>query len=174
MTGLIIPKSVAARAHAAASAAAEAQSVAKTAKPGAIQSDIDVTHPWLGEDVPTELMAKLQSIRAMHRFNLLVKRVEVKSKIGNIFIPDAAKHDMNWLQGLGVVVLVGPSVYRGAKFEDVGLTQDDAPKVGDAIWFNARVPLKVKIDGVEYLSLPDDAILMTIPREEAHRFSFNF
>ena len=164
MTGLIIPKHVA---RSAIAAAAEKQA-------GAIQTDVDAGHPWLGEDIPTDLMAKLQTMRAMHRFNLLVKRIEVKAKIGAIHIPDSARHDMNWLQGLGIVCASGPSVYRGAKFDDVGLTQDDAPKVGDAIWFNARVPLKVKIDGVEYLALPDDAILMTIPRDEIHRFSFNF
>ena len=163
MTGLIIPKQVAR----AAIAAAEKQA-------GAIQTNVDADHPWLGEDIPTDLMEKLQATRAMHRFNLLVKRIEVKSKIGAIHIPDSARHDMNWLQGLGIVCASGPSVYKGAKFDDVGLTQDDAPKVGDAIWFNARVPLKVKIDGVEYLALPDDAILMTIPRDEIHRFTFNF
>lgn len=166
MTGLIIPNHVARAATAAA--------VEKQAQAGAIQNDIDTAHPWLGEDVPTDLMERLQAMRAVHRFNLLVKRIEVKAKIGLIHIPDSARHDMNWLQGLGVVCVTGPSVYRGAKFDDVGLSQDDAPKVGDAIWFNARVPLKVKIDGAEYLALPDDAILMTIPRDEIHRFSFNF
>lgn len=145
-----------------------------TKLPGAIQTSVDPDHPWLGEAVPLDLMAKLQAMNAIHRFNLLVKRIDIKRKINGIHLPDSVVSDMQWLQGLGVVCVVGPAVYRGAKFEDVGLTPDMAPKVGDAIWFNARVPLKVKIDGVEYLAMPDDAILMTIPRDELHRFSFNF
>lgn len=165
MSGLVIPTHVAARIHAGEAA----KSV-----PGAIQSSIDTEHPWLGEDVPTELMEKLQALRAVHRFNLLVKRIDIKRKVGSVILPDSVVADMQWMQGLGVVCVSGPSVYKGAKFDDVGLSQNDAPKVGDAIWFNARVPLKVKIDGVEYLAMPDDAILMTIPRDEIHRFSFNF
>ncbi len=171
MTGLIIPKHVA---RAATKAAAEKQEAVALKPAGAIQSSIDVGHPWLGEDVPDALVKKLQDMRAVHRFNILVKRVDIKRKVGSVYIPDSVAADMQWLQGLGVVVVVGPSVYRGQKFEDVGLSPDDAPKVGDAVWFNARVPQKIKMDGIEFLLLPDDALLMTIPREDLHRFSFNF
>lgn len=129
-------------------------------------SGVCLTDKFLGEKIP------LEAIIEPDRFYVVVKQVAIKQKIGSILMPTSAVDAQSWTHGMALVIKVGPSVYRGRKFEDVGLTPDDGPKVGDVIYFEARTPRRLKVDGEEYLLIPDDAIMGRFSREHLARTSF--
>lgn len=122
---------------------------------------------FLGEHVPLEAIPEPQ------RFNVFVKQINLRAKIGSIHIPDTVQADQQWSHGMGLVVKVGPSVYRGAKFEDVGLTPDMGPQVGDIYWFLARAPQRIFVDNELYMLLADDALLAKFDRRQLDRVRFS-
>ena len=111
---------------------------------------------------------------APHRFYLLVKQYGVKKQIGSIFVPESAVDAQEWTHGLGVVLRVGPSVYRGRRFEEINLGPDDGPKAGDIVMFEARQPKRFRFHGHTYFLLPDDACTITVAPEAADHVSFKF
>ena len=71
-------------------------------------------------------------------FNMVVAPIAVRTKIGSIFLPAKVVDDSKWYHGLGQVKFVGEACYTGRRFEDMGLTPDKAPKVGDLVYYNPR------------------------------------
>lgn len=134
----------------------------KKPSPSSIGDDI-----WLGETVPVE------AIPNPDRFNLVIKQVEIKKKIGAIIIPGQVVDTQSYTHGMAVVVKAGPSVYRGKKFEDMGLTPEDGPKVGDVVFYESRAPRRFKVDGEEFLVIPDDAVIARFDRAHLNRIGFN-
>ncbi len=133
----------------------------------AVKSDSDTSDMWLGEKVP------LEAVPEPDRFNLVIKQVEVKKKFGSIIAPPSTIDAQSWTHGMAVVVKCGPSVYRGKKFEDMGLSPEDGPKVGDVIYYESRAPKRFKVDGEEFLIIPDDAVLARFKRENLSRIGFS-
>jgi co-chaperonin GroES (HSP10) len=105
-------------------------------------------------------------------FNLVVAPIAVRTKIGSIFLPAKVVDDSKWYHGLGQVKFVGEACYTGRRFEDMGLTPDKAPKVGDLVYYNAKTPARLKIDGKLYVVLTDDSITMVFDREGIDRLNF--
>lgn len=127
---------------------------------------------WLGEDVPP-----LAHIPNPKLWRVVVKQVGIKKKIKTasgfeLELPDQVVSDQEWTHGMCVVVKVGPAVYRGKKFEDIGVTPEDGPQVGQIYSFEARQPKRFKIDGVQLIELADDALTMQFDKEHLHRVSF--
>jgi co-chaperonin GroES (HSP10) len=124
---------------------------------------------WFGEKVPVDVLERVK----LERFQVLVKQVNVKEmSAGGILLPDQAKDDQTWTHGMCQICALGPSVYRGRKYVDMDLTPRDAPKVGEVFWFNARAPQRIKIDGITFMAIPDDGLVMRIAREDINRVSF--
>lgn len=127
---------------------------------------------WLGEDVPP-----LAHIPDPKLWRVVVKQIGIKKKIvtasGHEFLmPDQVVADQEWTHGMCIVVKVGPAVYRGKKFEDLGLTPEDGPQVGHIYSFEARQPKRFKVDGVQLIELADDALSMQFHKDHLHRVSF--
>jgi co-chaperonin GroES (HSP10) len=113
-----------------------------------------------------------QGVPTPHRYLVLVMPVMVKSKIGSIFLPDQAVDDQLWINGLGKVCAVGPGVYKGRRFEEIGLTPEDAPKIGDVVVYNAKSPNRIMVDGRKLLFVNDDALFGTVDPASAHLITF--
>lgn len=129
---------------------------------------VDAADKWLGEDVPPEHM-----IPEPERFLLLVKQYGVKRKIGSIELPDQLVDAQSYTHGLGLVVKAGKGVYQGRKFEDLGLSADDAPKPGQLVTFEARgAPRRIWINGIELLFIADDSVTSRVLPEQAQHISF--
>lgn len=121
---------------------------------------------FMGEKVP------LEAIPDPQRFHVVLKQYNLRSKIGSVLLPETAVADRQWSHGMGIVVKVGPSVYRGAKFEDVGLTPEMGPQVGELYWFSARAPMRILVDGELYLLMSDDALLGKFNKNHINRVRF--
>jgi co-chaperonin GroES (HSP10) len=111
-------------------------------------------------------------LNGMERFYLLIRQAEVKKQIGKILLADETISGQEWNHGLAEVIMVGPAAFKGQRFADMGLTGDDAPKVGDYIIFQSRAPYRFKIDGQLYLIIADDGFLARVKRDQAHRIAF--
>jgi chaperonin GroES len=86
--------------------------------------------------------------------NVLVERIEAETKTsGGIIIPDTAKEK----PAEGKVFAVG----KGSRDEAGKITPLEV-KVGDRILFEKWGATEVKIDGKEYLILPESKILAII------------
>jgi len=131
-------------------------------------NQLDLSDPWLGEAVPP-----LENIGEPFTWRLVIKQVAIRKKIGSIELPDSAVDAQSWTHGLGIVLKLGPCAFKGRKWEDLGLADEDKPKVGQLIAFQARgVPTRLKVDGIELLVIPDDAFYMTLTPEQAQHVSF--
>lgn len=110
------------------------------------------------------------------RWLMIVTPVGIKKKSkGGILIPEQAQDDQYWTSGLGMVVAHGPAVYRGRQFADKGLSPEDAPPVGSLVVYNAKTPLRVKVDDLVLIYINDDATLARVPdASQAHRIVFTF
>lgn len=113
-----------------------------------------------------------EGIPTPERFLLFVMPVDVKDRIGSLFIPDSAVEAQLWVNGIGKVCAKGPGVYRGRRFEEQGLTPDDAPSVGDLVIYNAKSPNRIKIAGRTLILVADDAILARVDPAHAHKIVF--
>ncbi len=122
---------------------------------------------WMGEHVPLEALPEPE------RFNVLIKQVNIKKVTAKgILIPETVQSDQQWSHGMGLVVKVGPSVFRGTKFLDVGLTPEMGPAPGDIYWFQARAPMRLFVDDELYMLLADDGLLAKFDRKQLSRVRF--
>lgn len=123
-----------------------------------------------GADVPV-----LEHVPDPERYYLAVAQYKVKKKVGSILLPDSAVDAQGWTHGLAVVLKVGPCAFKGRKMEDLGLSPENAPKVGDIVCYTARVvPSRLKVDGIEVMYIPDDAPYARVTPAQAQFVTFNF
>lgn len=124
--------------------------------------------PFHGAEVP-----ELWKIPSPARWNIVIRQLGIKEKIGSLYMPDSVKDAQSYTHGMGVVLKVGASVFRGKKYEDLGLSPDDGPKPGDIVCFRAHsAPTRFKVDGIELMVIPDDAYYATVSPEQADFISF--
>lgn len=135
------------------------------------KSPYDLRDRWLGEDVaPDWLLARVK----LERYQILVRQLGIKKRIGTIIVPDSVVDSQRWTHGLVMVIKLGPGVYAGKRFEDMGLSRDDAPKPGDVWAIESRISASRRCDllGSEYFILPDDCGFMRIERDAAHLVTY--
>jgi co-chaperonin GroES (HSP10) len=123
---------------------------------------------------PRHTPEQIQAAIKVHRFQVLLRHhlLRKTSANGLIILTDQTIADQHWTHGMAEVVAVGPSVYRGKKFEDMGLTPEDGPKVGDIVFFESRAPRRFKFNGELLLMVPDDAIGFSVDPDHADKISF--
>lgn len=121
---------------------------------------------WLGEKVPIDAIPDPQL------WNVVVKQIAIKKRVGNILLPDQTISDQEWTHGLCMVIKVGPAVYRGKKFEDMEITPEMAPKPGDIYKFKARTPERFQVDGETFIEVADDALTLKVDRKAIDRIAF--
>lgn len=127
----------------------------------------------LSEVVHNESVPATHLIPEPARYFLVIRQVGIKDKIGSILMPDSAKDAQSYTHGLGIVLKVGPAAFKGRKFEDMGLTPEHAPKVGDIVQFQARgVPTRFKVLDIELMCIPDDAYYATVLPDQVPYISF--
>lgn len=115
----------------------------------------------------------LEALPEPERFHMVVKPTGIRKKSkGGILFTDHTVSDQEWTHGIAMVCILGPSVFAGKRFEDLGLSRSNAPKVGDLVYVHARSPLRFKCDGELYLIVGDDTILGRFNKEHVHRISF--
>lgn len=124
--------------------------------------------PYVSED----LKIPLDALPYPERFNIIVKPVGVKKMIGSLIMPDQVVDGQQWTHGTAVVCRVGPSVFRGQRFKDMGLGPEDGPKVGDLVYIMPRNPNRFKVDGEIYMLIADDGIFARLDPKQAHRIEY--
>lgn len=177
MSGLLLPKGTYIARQREKAAAAAAAAAASSVSP-----DAGTNHPFapvqsMGKDCSGielyDLSTPIPSyVPTPARFLIALMPVSVKDKIGNVWLPDTAIEQQMWINGIGKVCALGPGVFKGRRFEDMGLTPEDAPKVGDLVIYNAKTPNRFKVDGVTLILVADDGYHMTVDPEHAHRITF--
>jgi co-chaperonin GroES (HSP10) len=126
--------------------------------------------PYVNED----LNIPLEALPYPERFNLIVRQVSIKKKIGSIILADQTVSAQEWTHGTAVVCKVGPSVFRGQRFKDMGLGPEDGPKVGDLVYVMPRNPNRFEVDGELYMLIADDGIFARLDPKHAHRITYKF
>ena len=91
--------------------------------------------------------------------NVVVEHVEQDDKTtGGIFLPDTAKEKAQE----GVIRAVGPG-----RVTDKGATVETHVKVGERVLYRKYSGSEVKIDGTEYLIVPEKDILAIVDKVPA-------
>ena len=124
--------------------------------------------------VDNELKVPLEALPNPERFNLIVKPVGIKRKVGSIILADQSVDAQEWTHGTALVCKVGPSVFRGQRFKDMGLAPSDGPKVGDLVYIMPRNPNRFEVDGELYMLIADDGIYARLDPQHAHRIKYKF
>jgi len=115
----------------------------------------------------------LDKVPTPARWNLVVRQLGIKEKIGSLYMPDSVKDAQSYTHGMAVVLKVGSCVYRGRKYEDLGLSPEDGPQVGDIICFRAHsAPTRFKVQDIELMVIPDDAYYATVAPDQVDAISF--
>lgn len=132
---------------------------------------MDIDDPWFGEDIADIV----EAVSPPDRFYMAITQCQVRKKVGSIIIPGKAVEDQEWTHGLGIVVKVGPAVYEGRRFADIGLSKETHGfKPGDLVHFNAGAsPRRAYFDGRLFLYITDDAVISRPDRRFVHRMSFH-
>lgn len=125
---------------------------------------------WLGENVTQDMLDAVEP----KLWYVVVKQVGIRERsAGGILYTDQTVADMEWTMGLCVVCKLGPAVYTGPKFQDLGLTPADGPQVGDVYRFQARNPTRYRLYGETFIEVADDALTSKFNRKHLHEVSFN-
>ena len=91
--------------------------------------------------------------------NVVVEHVEQQDKSsGGVFLPDTAKEKPQE----GIIRAVGPG-----RITDKGNVVDMHVKVGDRVLYRKYSGSEVKIDGTEYLIIPEKDILAIVDKVPA-------
>ena len=98
----------------------------------------------------------------------------IRETKGGIILADSSVDHQKWTHGLAEVIHRGKAVYRGRTFADLGLTQDDAPVVGDIVTYDPKAPKRFEFDGIELVLCPDHALFASLKKSEMHRVSYRF
>lgn len=161
MSSLIVPKHVA-KARAATAAAAQPK-----------------YDPPMHVQTGNRVLAKLDTVfptdlDQSRGFDFLVAPLQIQNKTaGGILLSDQTLDDMEWIQGIGRVVLAGPCVYRGVRWRDMDFDPVTmGVKVGDLCRFNAKTPERFWFDNYLIISINDDAIRGPISPKNVHRYRF--
>lgn len=130
----------------------------------------DIEDVWMGEGIET----LLEAVPEPEKFYMAVTQVAIKKKTaGGVLLPDQSVDDQQWTSGLAIVVKVGPSCFKGRRFEDIGLTEADVFKPGELIHFNAGAsPRRIHVDGRLFLYITDDSVISRPDRRHMHRLKF--
>lgn len=122
---------------------------------------------------PESIQLALEHIEDMHRFYMLVKPVGIKKKTkGGIILADTTVADQEWTHGIVQVCMLGPSFYKGKRFEDQGLTPEHGPQVGQLVYIQPRTPIRFKIKGELFIAIADDGPVLTFNPDNIENISF--
>jgi len=133
--------------------------------------EIDLVNDlWLGEDVTQDMIDAVEP----KLWHVIVKQIGVQEKSsGGIIYTQQTIADQEWMIGMCVVVKLGPAVYQGPKFKELGLTPADGPQIGEVYRFAARQPTRYKLYGETFIEVADDALTAKFNREHLAGVSFN-
>jgi co-chaperonin GroES (HSP10) len=123
---------------------------------------------------PEAIEIAKKGIKDVHRFYMVVHPVGIKKKTkGGIILADTTVHDQEWTHGMAQICMLGPSFYKGKRFEDQGLTQADGPRVGEVVYIQPRTPIRLRIDGKLFIIIADDTPVCTFNQDYLENISFN-
>lgn len=104
-------------------------------------------------------------------YNLIVKPLGVKEKIGSILLPDSVKDDVKSLTNVARVLAVGDEAYKGDRYT----SGEPWCKPGDYIVFQKFRGVKILYKNVPLTLIADDEVLMVIDNPtEVNSNMFNF
>lgn len=102
-------------------------------------------------------------------WNILIRPVEVETKVGSLHLPSSFTEDVKFLTNVGRVVAMGPMCYTDpttkptdGKFFPHGRYGAPWCKVGDYVVWGKHQGTKVLVKGVSFVLLQDELILMTV------------
>jgi len=110
-------------------------------------------------------------------YKILVMPVKPKKEIKTssgavIYLPDESVDAQNWLNCIGRIVAMGPCAFKHPRWKELGLTEEDTPKVGDLIIYASRSPHRFKFKGANILVINDDWITSFVDVETAGQYVF--
>lgn len=82
--------------------------------------------------------------------NLLLKEIKKEKSDGGIYYPDKTKDEE---VVTGEIIAVGPGKYYSGQLKTTVL------KVGNRIAYNRRYGIKLRINGEEFVSLPEEYVI---------------
>lgn len=127
------------------------------------------------EPIPEQFIQDLtEAVGPLHYWYIVAPVNIVRESPGKIILPDSAVSNQKWTHGLGQVMVRGPAVYKGKTFVDLGLSPEDAPKVGDLVGYDPKTPKRLSFDGKELVAVPDHALFIKFDPKYAGRISYNF
>ena len=77
---------------------------------------------------------------------------------GGIILPDETIDMEWWNAGIGRLARKGPCAWKHPRFEDMGMTADMEPQIGDIVIFGSRTPNRFKYQGARIVRLTDAQI----------------
>lgn len=90
-------------------------------------------------------------------YNLLVRPLRVKEKVGSIILPDSVRDDAQALTNVARVLAVGPDAYTGDRF-----STGPWCKKGDYVVFSKFRGAKILFRNVPLTLIADDEVLMVV------------
>lgn len=104
-------------------------------------------------------------------YNILVKPLGVKKKVGSIHLPESVRDEAQALTNVGRVLVTGPEAYQGDRFT----SQEPWCKVGDYVVFQKFRGVKILFKNTPLTLLADDEVLMVVNKpDEINSSFFNF
>ena len=98
---------------------------------------------------------------------------EIRTNSGVVIhLPDESVDAQSWLNCIGRIVKMGPCAFKHPRWKELGLTEDQTPKVGDLILYAARSPHRFKFKGANILVINDDWITGYASEEHAGGYVF--
>jgi hypothetical protein len=98
---------------------------------------------------------------------------EIKTASGVVIhLPDESVDAQNWLNSIGRIAAMGPCAFKHPRFKELGLTEEDTPKVGDLILYASRSPFRFKFKGASILVIHDDWYVGKVEEDQAAYFKF--
>ena len=102
-------------------------------------------------------------------YNVVVMPISPRKKsAGGIIIPDQVREAEMFMNCLGRIVRLGLGAYKIKRWEELGHTPDDIPRVGEIVrWENASgrkhfykgvLVMTIRDEQIKELAIPEDAI----------------
>ena len=115
-----------------------------------------------------------QGIGTPFAWRLYVMPVKPRTRTrGGIIVPDMAVDAQTMLTYIGRLAAIGPGAFKHAKYTQLGMKEEDFPKVGDFVIFSPNAPMKFEHKGVKLVAINDDHIIGRCDSAQGFKIYFN-
>ena len=174
MSGLMIPKHVAAAARVEASRRMQTASSSPVPNIAMPPDDDDDRNNVTIYSVDRPLPAVVPKRVHPYRMYIMLVGLQNKSANGLLVLPESYVEAQYFNHCLGRIVAMGPCCFKGQRWRDMGYTEEHHPKIGDFLTFNPRAPLRETWSGTKLIIINDDDFRSHPTREEIDHLQAGF